>query len=191
MRLSFFLTGLLTMINTSDHTVQLLNAFSLTEDDLAANRAGHLADVQQGYLRRKRTQFLLGFLVAIIVSLVLGINGLATGGRSQSVGLIRDNSYGWGISLICFAIPIWLIAAAYVIRQIGKDLANNRVVPLQGMISRRMDNKTIWKSYKIVLGRKSFDINRAQYEAFADNERYTLYYTPSFERLVAAEPVVT
>lgn len=172
------------MINTSDHTVQLLNAFSLTEDDLAANRAGHLTDVQQGYMRRKRTQLLLGILAAIAVCLVLGIAGLATGGQASSP---RFNPYMMGIGLLCLSIPLLLAGAIYVIRQIGQDLTNNRVIPLQGMISRRTNQKSIWKSYKIILGSKSFDINHAQYEAFVEDERYTLYYTPAFERLVAAE----
>jgi hypothetical protein len=156
----------------------LKQAFLLTEQDLKANRAGFMTEIQQAYLAHKRRDFIKAFAGFITMSTIMGLVFLFTSStsRGQSTGFLG----------LCLTVG-FCIYARMKLAQMSRDAAQNQVVSVQGRIKRRHHGRKPSRHYFVYVEKQSFEIPQAVHEILMDGKTYLVYYTPHSKTLVAAE----
>lgn len=162
----------------------LMRALRFSPDDLAANRAGQLSEVQLYHLRVRRRQSIaigLGMMLFFVITATLLI---FMGSRSGSPILTL---IGIGVTLGTAAIGG--IFARFWFR-LGADIAGGRVFSITGPlervvkpVSRRVMN------YMIRVGEVEVFISKEAFDVFEHQQIYTLYRAPYTGTLLAAERV--
>lgn len=166
------------------HEAALMQALGFTPDDLAANRAGEMSEMQLYTLRlRLRRSVLIGGLLVFagvfIASLMLFM------GRHSEGGAIILSLIGIGLTL-CNAALLGIFVRYWL--RLAADIREGRVSVTYGTlkrvikpVSRRVLN------YAIRVGEAEVFVSQALFEVLAHNRSYTLYRAPNTGSLLAIE----
>jgi hypothetical protein len=172
----------MSMSAQSSHTTlnnRVKQAFSLSQDDLDANRAGQMTAPQQTHVESRRTDKFMTLGIGGIMAIVFGC---------ASLGGPNATSRGLGIAVLCgvsLLVPLGLIMLA----NMKEDAQARQVISLQGPVRLRKTWTTKKTTYEVILQSKTFKVAKEHYEGFVDGEAYILYYTPSSQILVGAEHI--
>lgn len=171
------MTDTITLSNT-----KLKAHLGFSPDDLAANRAGRLSDVQKARLYRDRQRLALINAGIIVTAILLATLAIFFGLRGRSAILIV---IGIGVTL-CNAALVGILTRAYL--RLSFDLNTAQVEILRGaaahtvrIIARRT---TV---YLVQIGAVRLQVDKALFESFATDAPYHVYRTPRSGIILAAE----
>jgi hypothetical protein len=169
---------------TSSTPAPVANVLSV--DDLAANRAGRLADNQRlawvGIQRASTSGFRLAALAfaGIGVATLLGVGG-GIDSLTNLVGTVG-----------CFAVAAVLGWVSIVPgRRLARDLADGRVETVEGPIERRRADRSYGTSggrHFLYVGGRGYEVTRSQYEEAPTIGPVRLYALPRTHKVVTLEP---
>lgn len=182
------------MSSQPTHTIlneRVKQAFSLTEDDIAANREGHLSATQSEYLTQpERYEGKSGAgCGAFVLILIVGFFLFASIQSDTSTKKILNGLGQTIILMLCSGSGIALLGLS-MMGSLKDDIRNKRVVAVEGVIECRSHYQKGEHHYRVSVGRASFAVPKHIYEAFTDGETYRLYYLPLSEVLIAAEHLI-
>ncbi len=160
----------------------LMRELDFTPDDLAANRAGHLSDMQ-GYRLRLRRMRSVATGVAILVSMAF-IASLCIYGGVHGSGILLI--IGIGLTIVSAAVTGTF--ARYWLR-LSADIRENAVSAFTGPVERVVKpiNRRI-VSYLLRVGGAEFAVNKETFKLFMHDAPYTLYRAKYTGTLLSAEP---
>src|SRR5690606_19553472 len=149
-------------------------------EELAANRAGKLAEEQRELLERRigsTRWFYLGFCVFFVGLAILFSVGIYSeiGGDEEILPVI----IGMDVVIVLLTLPmLWRMGKE--IRKLRDDLAEGRVGSHRGAITMGYKNTTL------MVGNKRFPLPRSTRD-IAWGETHTVYYAPRTGVIVAIE----
>lgn len=163
--------------------LDLALALNFTPQDLAANRDGVISAEQHARLRRM-AYFGVDVFGGITALAIFGVILLITAhtGRSQILSLLETVCLLILLSALYGSIILllWRRRNAY-----RKDLLSVRVVSISGQAILELRGQL----GKVRIGSKTFWVSKIAYNRFKNSHSYTLYYTPSMEVVLSAEPL--
>jgi hypothetical protein len=159
-------------------------AFSLTQDDIDANRAGQMSTLQVERLARPQEDQ-GGWGVGVLALLLLFGCTVIAGKMNEVKGARGD--IGSTVAIMLCTVAVMGLLGLAAAGSLTDDIRNKRIEVIQGSVQCRSYTHKGEMSYRVSIGRKSFLLHHDLYEAFVDGEIYTLYYTPLSEILMAAE----
>lgn len=178
------------------------NQFSMEE--LAANRAGKIADGQMVKLAAKAIKpiktsgtVLLGWLIFMFV-----IKTLVPGLALRLAAMWLGKSLGALFAAITLGCVISVLAGLW---KSGKmtfgllsDLSKGAAAVVEGRVAVSRDRADVQgmarlygekdEVYHYVIGDKSFEVNQLAFETLASRQNYRLYYAPNSGLLLSIEP---
>jgi hypothetical protein len=162
----------------------LMTGLTFTERDLRSNREGELSDSQHERLRRERGAYLSRSALVLSISPVAGIYAIAEAGRllHTPVPLLLLVALALG----GYALYVWLR-----LRRLGGDLRSGYAASVEGVAQRSTahDPTRGQHRYTLTIGDTRFEVSKRVYDAFEDDQRYRVYYTPNTRTLLSAERV--
>jgi hypothetical protein len=160
----------------------LMSALSFTERDLRSNQEGELSDSQVERLRRERSAYLGRSAIVLSISPVAGIYAVAEAGRllHSAVPLLLLVALALG----CYALYVWLR-----LRRLDGDLRSGYAAYVEGAARRSTSHDPTrgQHRYTLTVGDLRFEVSKRVYDAFEDDQRYRVYYTPNTQTLLSAE----
>jgi hypothetical protein len=162
----------------------LMQELNFTPDDLEANRAGQMSDMQHWRLRtRRRRSIFIGMMLTVIIVFIASL--FIFMGQQDDGSTIMTMV---GISLTLLNAAIIGIFARFWLR-LSTDIGEKRVIITTGRlervikpINRRVLNYLIRvDDVEVVIAKEAFD-------QFEHNTPYTLYTAPHTGAMLAAEP---
>lgn len=162
----------------TDDRPSLADALNFTDDDLTANRAGRLSDVQSTRLRaRAGYTTLAGALIALALAgggfwlIALGATLAALALFALAAGLFVLTRWGRGTAAA-------EVAAGAVACVSGEAVLSANDYPNPN------GNVT---EYVLEIGDEAFVLSRDAFAAFEDGDTYTVYYLPGLRMVISAE----
>jgi hypothetical protein len=193
----------------SKHLSRLSNGLYFTENDLEVNAQGEISDFQAGRLRTRLIMRLVaigafGLFVLFILSLFPAYSVTSTGFGSSMTGIVSVNP------IIGFIAPmLWLgliVGGGLVIwRSLGivRDLRARRAESVEGRVQLDMHhtyNRSMHQvggnhyrmtggrsHYYVYIGGMRFEVSKAGFLAFKNDDPYIVYYAPHSRMLLSAE----
>jgi hypothetical protein len=156
-------------------SVELMNAFDFTADDLAHNKAGKLSARQLKRLQKASNK---GRIVSFFVMLAFGIGAYFT----LSPFLLDELTVAGNIVRLIGGIILAGVSVFFLYAIFERD--NPVIKSAQGkvqFVSRESDTThddgtvTSSTSYYVVIGNEQFPINSGQYQYFNQGHIYTIY----------------
>lgn len=160
---------------------ELMRELEFTADDLAANRAGQLSEVQIDRLRaRRKRSIVTGIAMTLALAFVASLC-IFSGLQGSAVLLI----IGVGLTLVSAVITGTF--ARYWMR-LSADIRENAVTAFSGKLERVVKpvNQRV-VTYLLRVGGAEFAVNKEQFKAFAHEAPYTLYRAKYTGMLLSAE----
>lgn len=169
-----------TLPMTEQDAPTLPQALYFTEDDLAANRNGHLSDEQAAQLQARAGCSTVGNTLVTLAFVGVGF---------WTIGIGQ-----WWIGALLFglgAAVFWLGRTGRV--GITTELSTRAVASATGPISLDANeyanpNGTVTE-YVLEIEDQAFVLSRQAFAAFEDGDTYTVYYLPQAHMLLSAEPM--
>ena len=150
---------------------KLLN---FTDADLKANRTGNLTEKQRKHLEWEvnKSRILLGLLVFGYLILIYDLVTTVMQNQPITTAMIR-NTVGFGIVWSFFGYNFY-----QKMRYHQKILASNTVESIDGVLWRSEERVFLSSTLHYVgIADKKFRVKTKIYNAFAEDEQYTLYFT--------------
>lgn len=191
---------------------KLENALYFTQRDLETNAQGEITDFQAGRLRNRVVMRVGAFgLVAVFIFVVLGlvpVFTMVTGGSGQGFGM---STFSGPVSsftgLLMPLLSLVAIAAVGVMvwRSMGlvRDLRERRAESVEGRVQldlHRSYNGSMHHvggnhyrmsggrdQYYVYIGGMRFEVSKAGFLAFKNDDPYIVYYAPHSKMLLSAE----
>lgn len=161
----------------------LMPVLNFTDDDLRANREGHLSE-RQHYrllsLRRRSIQIGVGTLVTLIF---ITTTVLYLGWLNSSTIL---NVLGTGL-IVINAVMVGMFGRHWM--RLTGDLNKREVAIVEGAMERVVRPQRRVNSYLLRIGDAEFSVNKDTFRLFRHETPYRLYVAPYANILLAAEPI--
>ena len=170
----------------ADHQPSTLAAeLKFTPDDLAANRTGHISEMQDYRLRLRRQRAVLTGIAVLIAVIIAATVLIFAGTREGGSGILAI--IGVGIT-VCNAALMAIFARHWA--RLHSDIQNGAVQATTGElervikpVSRRVVN------YMIRVEDAEVFVSKEAFETFEHEATYTLYRAPNTGTLLSAEKV--
>jgi hypothetical protein len=161
----------------------LNTALEFSPDDLEANRAGHLSEMQNYHLRVKRQRSIFIGLALIFVMAFIATLCIFVGQRSDSSVLMI---IGIGVTIISAAMTG--VFARYWMR-VSSDIGENKVLAISGKIElvAKVHVRFRTVTYFLRIGQTELMVPKEIFNAFEQGKTYRLYRTPYSGMLLSAE----
>lgn len=164
----------------------LATAFEFTENDLHANRQGHLSDDQIRWLRTNAQAYQAGMFPCGVIAAVLALTAAALATMS-----------GWLQLLALVVAGLALMAVAllgYTVwygRHFRRDIREQRVRSIEGQMHKDVTTHRRSASiiYTIEVDGSRHVVNKEQFTAVREGRPYRLYVTPLAGMLLTLEPL--
>ncbi len=160
----------------------LMQAAGFTEQDLAANRSGHLSERQDYMLRQRRIRAALIGAALVLVGVFVASGFLFFGSRQDNAIL---SLVGIGITL-CNAVLVGMFVRHWL--RLNSDIRGGVVIATSGTlervlkpVSRRVVNTMLR------VGDVEVFVSKELFEATAHRLPYTLYRAPATGMLLSLE----
>lgn len=146
-------------------------ALHFASDDLLANRNGILSPRQKRRLSQQNEWLLIGITVITAVILIV-------------VALTGASIIFLGIGAI-FSMTMLLIGMASIY-ETSRDLRDNQVHRVTGIISKSIP--AFDRNARLIkINNLTFSVYKGAYNAFRDQQRYTIYYISRSKMILSAE----
>jgi len=173
----------------------LMAIFNFTEDDLKANRAGHISERQLGRLKRD-SENATGCGLLVLIGLVLfGAIAFFANSSSQT----RLNSNPNTVLFISIAAVVLVLLAIFLAKARPQaDVDERTVASTSGAITLRMIPMKTGFMYLMKIDSKEFAISGYTYGTLADDHKADLqtssfraYFAPASRKVLSVEVLDT
>ena len=154
---------------------------NFTDEDLQANRAGHLSDAQIERLRAGWRRYLIVGIIALIVIGFFAVLLIFQGQRGESDVLVF---IGFALTLINAAI-MGLIGQAYI--RLSRDLRASSLITTCGTVVHTVKIYNRAATYLLDIEGERLLVPKPVFFAFEDKVPYALYRTAGSKTLLSAE----
>jgi hypothetical protein len=171
------------MISETSHEALLMQALGFASDDLAANRAGQLSEMQHYLFRVKRRRSIaIGALIVLVCVFIASLL-VFMGGREDGSAILT--LIGIGVT-ICSAAIMGVFARYWM--RLTVDIQNKSVQAYSGKLERVIKpvNRRVMNYMIRVDGAETF-VSKEAFETFDHLIDYTIYRAPSTGTLLSAE----
>jgi hypothetical protein len=164
-------------------TAALMQAFGMTEDDLAANRAGTLTEHQRdrlGAALRGKTIGDIVILVLIILAAIYVVQHVTLSDKGSSQMLLAWIAFG----VISFLVITGFKSAGFIL-----DYQDGVVAAQHGritLVKRGLPNRE--PSYFFQINGKEFQVVKYTYDLLRNNAEYEVYYAPRSREVLGILP---
>jgi hypothetical protein len=150
----------------------LMEALDFDEDDLEANRAGQLSEVQYNNMYSKRMVFIYVFVTLSTVIVFM--------------------------SILTLSLNLFVMATAIIffmrmkLHQFDNDLKGN-VLPMEGVVkldvitNKIHTNVSSGVAYSIRINDRKLNVEKKAFLAFKNGDPYRIYFTPNTKKILSAE----
>jgi hypothetical protein len=166
----------------------LARAFGFRQDDLEANRAGHISDTQKQTLEQRFESGNRLYLLIIVHSaiLLIGLGGLAWTQRNNTAYFTESGMAFWLTLLITAGtIAAFTFLMVQHRQTINGEVETGRVEKLSGDV--RLQPGTAMSRHLHING-QIFKLGVRQATAFQPGEMYHIYVSPKTRQILSAEP---
>lgn len=160
----------------------LMRVFDFSADDLAANREGHLSEMQQYTLKvRLRRSVALG--IGVLLGLAFAATLCLFLGNRQASPILTIT--GIGITF-CSAVVMGNFARGWM--RLNSDIKNNKAQRHHGKLERVIKPVTRRVAvYLIRVDGAEFNVGKDAFKLFTHDAVYTLYRAPYSGQLMSVE----
>jgi hypothetical protein len=154
----------------------LMQAIGFMEDDLEANREGHISRRQRVILENDQTfrNTLITFAAILAIPLTLLFS------------CISFSEFG-NTALFCFLIAGIIFFMRRSWARVNDDLRMGDVRAIEGWVKLDFANRGNWSLYSLAINGEIFSVKKSVFLAFKNGDPYRIYYAPHSKTILSAE----
>ena len=169
------------MDNAVSERAELMSRLRFTADDVEANQAGTLSEMQEARMQQQKARLLWVGAAAFFGAVFLATLFLYIGQRNQTVVLSII-----GV-LLTLVNALWVGSVARQWMRLSADLRENKVDVLDGALERVLRPTRYGQNYLVRIAGQDFAVDKETFKAFQHQAHYRFYRTPHTRTLLSVE----
>ncbi len=158
---------------------KLMRVIYFTEEDLAANREGHISEPQRARFIFLRQFWLVCLILAMGIGITIAILAVINGISHHDA--VSDHLSAIGLIAIVTSVIVFYISVK--LKRLDGDLNSRHIEVIEGRIQLDLDGQ----DYHIVIQNISLRVPKRIFLVFKNGDPYIIYYAPHTKTILSAE----